>query len=199
MANILKLSDLDQNKSYSYADYLTWRFDEFVEIIKGKIFRMSPAPASDHQYVSGNLHGLFWNMFRKHNCRLFVAPFDVRLPRKSTEFQDEMIYTVLQPDLCIICDPTKIDKRGCLGSPDLVVEILSPYTAKKDLDEKFHAYEEAGVKEYWIVNAESKVVSIYLLKDSQYQLSKHYDDKGSIPLNIFEGFTVEWEEVFERI
>ena len=199
MAEFIKLSQLDQNKSFSYADYLTWQFDEFVEIIKGKIFKMSSVSASGHQYVTGNIHGLFWNKFRKHKCQLFVAPFDVRLPKKKSDIEDDLIYTVLQPDLCIICDTSKIDKRGCLGAPDLVVEILSPYTAKKDLDEKFHAYEEAGVKEYWIVNAESKVVSIYLLNKNNYQLTRHYDENGPIPLNIFEGFTVNWEEVFERI
>ena len=199
MAAIVNISQLDPTKIYSYADYLTWNVDEFVELIKGRIFKMSPAPASKHQYVTGNLHGLLWNMFRKQDCQLFVAPFDVRLPKKESENADELIYTVLQPDICIICDSSKIDTRGCLGAPDFVIEVLSPYSAKRDLDEKFHAYEEAGVKEYWVINADSKVISIYLLEDNKFKLSKHYDQSGLVPLHTFPGFTVGFDEVFERI
>ena len=91
MADILKLSQLDESKTYSYADYLTWQFDEFIEIIKTKILKMSPFPAGNHQYASRNLCGLFWNIFRKHQCRLFIGPFDVRLPKKNSEVQDELI------------------------------------------------------------------------------------------------------------
>ena len=146
----MKLADLDINKVYSYADYFKWKFEERVELIRGYIFKMSPAPNVRHQQLSAEIGGQLWSFLRGKKCQVFTAPFDVRLPRKSTD--DKEIITVVQPDICVICDPSKLDKRGCLGAPDIVVEILSPGNNTKELKNKYEVYEEAGIKEYWVVS-----------------------------------------------
>jgi len=160
----LSFVDLDLNKSYTYADYSLWQFQERVELLKGKLFKMSPAPYAQHQRVSGYLYGTIWNHLKGHNCEVFHAPFDVRLPKQAAESTAENeIVTVVQPDICLVCDPAKIDKRGCLGAPDLVIEILSPGNTKLEVQEKYEVYQEAGVREYWLVNYTDKTVFIYLL------------------------------------
>jgi Uma2 family endonuclease len=120
----------DINAHYTYADYLKWSLDEYVELIRGKIFRMSPAPLSQHQILVHRLDVELGYYLKKKSCQVFPAPFDVRLTTDGM-LGDEQITTVVQPDLCIVCDTSKIDRRGCLGSPDLVIEILSSSTAKE--------------------------------------------------------------------
>lgn len=137
------------------------KFDEHIELIKGKIFKMSPALNTNYQKISLYLILELGNYLRKSGCQLFSAPFDVRLPRKSIENKE--IITVLQPDLCVVCDPSKIDQKGCLGSPDIVVEILSAGNNRKELDNKFHVYEEALVKEYWIIHPDENTFFRYVL------------------------------------
>ena len=153
MAVITRLSQLDPEGTYSYADYLKWQFQERVELFRGKIMKMSPAPSLKHQSVSFNLSGFFFSQFRHENCRLYAAPVDVRLyNRKKSAKASEDVFTVVQPDLCIVCDPVKLeDGQSCNGAPDLVVEILSPGNSKKEKKDKFELYEEAGVREYWLV------------------------------------------------
>ena len=121
---ITDIKQLNLNNFYSYADYLTWRFAERVELIKGKIFKMSPAPSLLHQQVSTALMVQIGRYMTNNPCQVFHAPFDVRLPIKSTS--DEKIDTVLQPDITVVCDESKLDAKGCNGAPDLVVEIISP-------------------------------------------------------------------------
>ena len=159
------ISQLDLTKTYSYADYLLWRFEERLELIKGKIFKMSPAPSRKHQRILGELHLQMGGFFKKHPCQLFFAPFDVRLPIKEVKPNDKRIYNVVQPDLCVICDNDKLDDRGCIGAPDLVVEILSPGNTKKEMTHKFELYEEAGVKEYWLVEPQDEAVFVYYLNN----------------------------------
>ncbi len=145
---ISDINQLDMNGLYTYADYLTWTFKERVELIKGKIFRMSPAPSTIHQIVALNLAVELRVFLKKKKCKAFVAPFDVRLAKNKSS---SSIKTVVQPDVCVVCDHSKLDKRGCLGAPDLVVEILSPANNEVELSYKFDLYESNGVKEYWIV------------------------------------------------
>src|SRR5258708_18587044 len=106
----MQFSDLDLTKTYTYADYLKWTFDERLELIKGKIFTMSPAPNSIHQLVSGAVFNELYNHLKGKPCRVFAAPFDVRLIRRSVDDKD--IITVVQPDICVICDLKKIDDKG---------------------------------------------------------------------------------------
>lgn len=130
MEKITDINQLDLNKVYSYADYLLWKFEERIELIKGRIFRLSPAPSRKYQDISGNIYRKFFTLFNRQPCKLYYAPFDVRFPKETTE--NETIYTVVQPDLCIICDENKLDDRGCIGAPDLIVEILSLEILKKN-------------------------------------------------------------------
>jgi Uma2 family endonuclease len=193
----MKLTDLDINKTYSYADYLKWKFDERIELIKGKIFKMSPAPSTNHQKISLYLTLELGNYLRKSPCQLFSAPFDVRLPRKSIENKE--IITVLQPDLCVVCDPSKIDQKGCLGSPDIVVEILSPGNNKKELDSKFHVYEEALVKEYWIIHPDENTFFRYVLNNENKFIAERLLTSGSfVTTTILPSFKLDLEEMFNQ-
>ncbi len=162
---ITNINQLDLDKTYSYADYLTWKFQERLELIKGKISKMSPAPSTFHQKVSMNLTGILWHTFRNQKCKLFSAPFDVRLLDKKKSTNDTAVFTVVQPDLCVICDENKLDEKGAFGAPDLVIEILSPGNSVKEMKYKFDLYQEAGVLEYWIVNPADKTFLIYILKN----------------------------------
>lgn len=161
----MKLTDLDLNGFYTYADYLTWNFTETLELIKGKVFKISPAPSSYHQVISTKLLFRIEYFLGNKSCQVFHAPFDVRLPVQPNQRKDEEITTVVQPDLSVICDPEKIDNRGCLGPPDWIIEILSPGTAQKDMKDKFDLYEQAGVPEYWIVFPTEKSILVYTLNE----------------------------------
>lgn len=121
--------------NYSYADYLTWQMDEMVEIIKGRLFKMSAAPQRIHQEISGRVFYQLFKYLENQPCGVYAAPFDVRLPYKSNKNED--IRTVVQPDICVICDKGKLDDAGCLGTPDLIVEILSLGNNKKELRYKY--------------------------------------------------------------
>lgn len=176
---IAEYGQLDTSKTYTYLQYLTWKFEERIELIKGRIFKMSPAPSMLHQSVLSELHVLFYNSFKKHNCKVFFAPFDVRLPI----YKRDEINTVVQPDLCVVCDANKLDEKGCKGVPDLMLEVLSPSNTKHDLETKFNLYEEVGVLEYWIVNPAEKYVTVYTLVDGKYVGSKPYMNEKEVVLS----------------
>lgn len=169
MAVITSLSQLDPEGNYSYADYLKWQFQERVELFRGKIMKMSPAPSIKHQSVSINLSGLFFIHFRHEDCRLYAAPVDVRLyNRKKSIKANKDIFTVVQPDLCVVCDSVKLeDGQSCNGAPDLVVEILSPGNTKKEMKDKFALYQEAAVREYWLVHPLDESVQIFVLDEAE--------------------------------
>lgn len=194
---MLQFSDLDLEKSYTYADYLTWKFQERLELIKGKIFKMSPAPRVAHQRVAGNVFRHLANFLHGKKCDVFVAPFDVRLTRKNKN--DEAVTTVLQPDVCVICDPAKIDARGCIGAPDIVVEILSPGNNKKELKNKFEAYEENGVQEYWIIHPHEKTFIRYALNDEgKYENvpARLFTEGDIVTTPVLAGFELNLDDVF---
>ncbi len=196
---IQDISALDFNKLYTYADYLTWHMQERLELIKGRLFKMSPAPLRYHQELSGALFGEFRAYLKKRPCKVFHAPFDVRLPTLQEEENDEQIYTVVQPDIVMVCDRSKLDRRGCLGAPDLIVEILSPSTAAKDVREKFHLYEESGVREYWIVHPEEAILEVFKLDEqNQYHLEKIYTRNDTVSVSIFDDFSIDLNDVFEE-
>ena len=192
---ITDINQLDLNGTYSYADYLLWKFQERVELFKGRILKMSPAPSRKHQEISSSLHGELFSIFKKQKCKLFSAPFDVRIPRESKE--DKEIFTVVQPDLCIICDPKKLDDRGCIGAPDLVIEILSTGNSKKEMKNKFELYEEAGVKEYWIVDPNQESVLICVLEDEKYTIKKPIID-DYVTSHIFPNLKIHTNDIFNQ-
>ncbi len=191
---VTNISQLDKNGSFTYADYLTWRFSEMVELIKGKLYLTSPAPAERHQRIAWALQGLLYVFFKNQPCRAYNAPFDVRLVKSS--MADEQITTVVQPDICVICDLNKIDERGCLGAPDWIIEIISPATIKKDLNEKFNLYEENGVKEYWIVMPDSNAVNQYVLQNNKYEYINTFGHSQKLAPAIFPNLQIELNEVF---
>lgn len=191
---ITNIDQLDVTKIYSYADYFSWKFSERIELIKGKIFKMSPAPSRIHQTVSYKMTLILGNQFQNNPCNLYVAPFDVRFPKK--EISDTKIYDVVQPDLCVICDKSKLDDRGCIGAPDLIIEILSPGNSKKELQDKYELYLENGVKEYWIIHPSEQTVLIYTLIDNEYKPSRLYSGEETIGSSLFPELGVDLREVF---
>ena len=193
---ITNINQLDLNGTYSYADYLLWRFKERVELFKGKIFEMSPAPNRKHQAVAGNLYQTLRFDFADKSCRMYFAPFDVRLVNHEKTTPEKTIFSVVQPDLCIICDQSKLDDKGCLGAPDLVVEVLSPGNSKKELGIKFNLYEENGVLEYWLVNPLDESIIIYTLINGKYQGLKPCIDGEKITSPLFPELDFEIAKIF---
>lgn len=191
---ITDVSQLDKKASYTYADYLTWRFEEMVELIKGKLYILSPAPAERHQRLVTNLTIEIGSHFKGKACRVYVAPFDVRLVKTGVDDGD--VSTVVQPDICVICNAHKIDEKGCAGAPDLIVEILSPASSKKDLNEKFNLYEENGVQEYWVVFPDSNVINQYVLTDGVYEQVATLDRSDTLRSVIFPDLMIDLRQVF---
>lgn len=189
---ITNINQLDLNKTYTFTDYLMWRFKERVELIKGKILKMSPAPAPNHQRISQKINQKLYSFFESTPCELFYAPFDVRLPNKNGE-----VLTVVQPDLCVICDRNKIDDKGCLGAPDLVIEILSPGNSKKEMNLKFSLYEESGVSEYWVVDSSEKFILIYSLENGEYISRKPVADGEMLQSIKFPDLRFSTQDLYE--
>ena len=190
---------LDTSKRYTYADYLTWLDDKRRELIDGFIHLMS-APMRVHARLSFKLSNRLNSLVekRKGNCHIYYAPFDVRIPLNGSN-DDDKIYDVVQPDICVICDLTKLDDKGCIGAPDLIVEVLSPTTPKYDWNYKFNLYEKAGVKEYWIVDPKAKTVSVFLMQtDGSYDNGTVYECHQKAPVFIFEGLEIDLNELFEE-
>ena len=194
---ITKFTDLDRQGTYSYADYLTWRFEQALEVIKGRIFPMA-APSRTHQRLSWKLTVAFDNHFKNHRCEAYAAPFDVRLhDRIKSAKADKDIYTVVQPDLCVICDLDKLDERGCLGAPDLIVEILSPGNSSREMKLKRDLYAESGVREYWVVDPDRQTVTRYNQEtDDQYGRPLIFVSDEAMPSVIFPDFTLVLSELF---
>ncbi|EKB48984.1 Uma2 family endonuclease [Cecembia lonarensis] len=195
--NLVKEPDLSYG-NYTYADYLTWDMEEMVELIKGKVFKKAAAaPKRIHQWLTGNLHTEM-NLFLKgKKCQAYIAPFDVRLPVNSKK--DDKIPTVVQPDICVVCDMDKLDDRGCIGAPDLVVEVLSPGNKQVELQHKYEVYEESGVKEYWLVDPEGQIVLIYTLIRGKYQSTRIMTIGDTAKSSVIEGFELDLEEFFAEI
>jgi Uma2 family endonuclease len=186
---------LDLNRRYTYADYYTWWDNTRRELLHGLIKLMSPAPAPIHQRIILKLSSELYRFVRKRKgkCEVFVAPFDVRLP-KNGEKEDDRIDTVVQPDVCIVCDPAKIDRRGCLGAPDFIAEVQSLSSAKYDTTEKFSLYEASGVREYWVVFPAVGVQVFLLQPDGKYDEGTAYE-AGKVPVHIFDGLEIDVEEI----
>ena len=189
---------LDLQKRYTYADYLTSAFDDIgCELIDGFVHLMA-APLRIHARVSLDIS--FWiGTFlkdKKRKCQIFHAPFDVRLPVNGSK-EDGKIYDVVQPDICVVCDMSKLDYRGCIGAPDLIVEVLSPATTKRDWIKKFNLYQKAGVREYWIVDPKWKTINVFLMQsDGKYDEGTVYECNQKAPVFIFEGLEIDLNDLF---
>jgi Uma2 family endonuclease len=175
---------------YTYADYAAWDDDKRYELIDGKVFMLA-APTREHQAISFELSYQIGSFLRGKPCKAFAAPFDVRL--NAGERDD----TVVQPDIVVVCDHSKLTKAGCTGAPDMVIEILSPSTAGKDRVLKFNKYLQAGIREYWVIEPDSKTVSVHLLKNGEY-VTKAYGGNDEIPSRVLDGCVISLQEVFEE-
>lgn len=197
MAEITSLSQLDMNGTYSYADYLTWKFEEAIELIRGKIVKMA-APSRRHQGISRELNGRFFVHFQTNPCAFYAAPFDVRLyDKRKSEKVNKAIFTVVQPDICIICDESKLDDRGCLGAPDLIIEILSPGNSAKEMRTKKQLYEESQIREYLIFDPERETVHQFFLTESGlYSPPNIYINEDILACAIFPELKINLQEVF---
>jgi Uma2 family endonuclease len=193
----MTFDQLDLNGTYTYADYLKWTFEERLEIIKGKIFPMS-APARIHQRVSGKFFNKIANFLEGKLCEVYSAPFDVRLtPLKRNK--SNKVHTVVQPDLCVICDLDKLDDKGCVGAPDLIIEILSPGNTRKEMREKYDVYEENGVKEYWLVEPQDKCVFVYVLNEvGKYIGLQPVTDEDILISTVFPDLQIDLARVFDN-
>ncbi len=193
--------NLDLNKRYTYADYLTWMDDVRRELFDGFIQLMTPAPSRIHQKISTTLSSIFWIFLRNKSCEVYHAPSDVRLPKGKQAKADKKIFTVLQPDVYVICDLTKMDDRGCLGAPDMIIEIISGKNSKRDVKDKFEIYQEHGVHEYWIVSPNDETVTVFVLDDKRkFKFKGMYAGDDKIPVNIFNGeLKVDLTEVFPPV
>lgn len=198
MNNIISLEQLDlTNGLYTYADYLTWKFEQTVELIKGKVWPMA-APSRRHQDISWQLTLKIGNHFADHKCRAYAAPFDVRLydQRKSNKANKD-VFTVIQPDICIICDLQKLDDKGCLGAPDLVVEILSRGNSSKEMKTKRLLYEENEIREYWVFDPEHELVfQFHLTEAGVYSPAAIYVKEDILACIIFPDLKIDLQEVF---
>lgn len=195
---ITSIDQLDFSKTYSYADYLTWKFKERVELIAGRIFRMSPGPNRRHQKVVGEIFNQLYNHLKGDRCEVYVAPFDVRFVRSTSTPNEEIVNTV-QPDIFVVCDPSKLDEKGCLGAPDLIVEILSPSSVKRDLKQKYDLYQTFGVREYWVIDPYNQIVHINTIgEDGRYHGIRPYSKDYTIHSSTLPGFELDLRTLFEE-
>ncbi len=187
----------EENKRYTFEDFLNWEEDERIEIIDGDVVMMSP-PATVHQQISVELCRQIANYLEGKSCKVFSAPFGVRLFERNDD-KPEDVDTVVEPDIVVLCDKSKLDEHGCKGAPDTVIEILSPSTRRHDKLVKLNLYQRAGVREYWIVDPYTSSVSVYLLgEDGKYTVHEEYGKKDIAKVNSLRGCFIELEKVFSE-
>jgi len=182
----------EPGKHYTYADYYTWNDGKRYELIDGTAYLMEPTPLFGHQDVSMELSLQIGNYLKGKQGKVFAAPFDVRL-----NF-DKGDNTVLQPDIVAFADQSKLFGTGCIGAPDMVIEILSPSTARRDRVKKFSQYLLAGVREYWIVDPDEKTVNAYILENGVY-VGRTYHETDEVPVFVLDGCVIKLSEVFESV
>ena len=184
------------SNEFTYREYLKWPDDERWEIIEGEAYGMSPAPSRMHQEISMKLVNKIYNYLGGKVCKVFAAPFDVRL--SYTQDDDENIKSVVQPDISVICDENKLDDKGAKGAPDFIIEIVSPSSTFLDYVIKLNLYGKYSVKEYWIVNPVKKNVLVYILDENkEYGTPEMYNEGEKIKVSIFQDLTIDLAYIFE--
>jgi len=183
------------NKTYTYADYLKFADDEPVEIIDGRISAMSPAPSRIHQEIITEILVELRNYIKSNNgpCKVYPAPFDVILKKDNEDVRYSK--NIIQPDISVICDKTKLTDNGCSGSPDMIVEVVSPGNPRNDYIKKLSLYEEFKVKEYWIVNPMEKNILVYILTHDGYGAPKVYTFNDKIKVNIYDDLEIDFKSL----
>ncbi|MCI9457088.1 MAG: Uma2 family endonuclease [Oscillospiraceae bacterium] len=186
-----------KKEHYTFADILAWEGNERVEIINGEIFLMA-SPFRVHQEISGELFRQLANFLEGKKCRVYAAPFAVRLFEKDGD-NPEDVDTMVEPDITVVCDKDKLDKHGCKGAPDMVIEILSPSTRRHDRLVKLGLYQQAGVREYWIVDPENKSVQVFLQDGSSFlKIHEDYGREDIAKVNVLDGCFIELSKVFSE-
>lgn len=185
------------NQRYTYEDYLNWDTEDRYELIYGVPY-LQEAPSTEHQRILANLAFELMTYFRasKSQCEVFLAPFDVRLIKNVQYYDDSKIDCVVQPDISVVCDKNKLDKRGCVGSPHLVVEILSDSTASKDYIQKLNLYQFNEIKEYWIVSPKNKDMQIFKLNHGTYGEPDNFKREDIMKSSLFEGLEINLSNIF---
>jgi Uma2 family endonuclease len=181
-----------EERFFTYADYKEWELDEGerFELIYGEAYAMA-APNTQHQEILGALFNQFYNYLQGKPCKVYPAPFDVRLFYEEDESDD----TVVQPDITVICDEKKRGYEGCRGAPDLVIEILSPSNTAIEMERKLKLYQDAGVREYWIIGPENKGVTVYRFQAGAIP-TYLYKSADTVPVAIFPDLNITLEQVF---
>ena len=188
---------LAAHRLYCYRDYLAWDSDHRYELIDGVRAAMAPAPGLEHQELAGRIYTQLVLKLDGHPCRPFIAPMDVRLPKP--EQTDDDSDTVVQPDVLVICDRSKLDSRGVRGAPDFVVEVLSPATAARDQIVKRKLYERAGVREYWHVHPTDRLLTIYPLATSAYAAPEVLELRAETSIAALPGVSIDWEPILRAL
>ena len=180
---------LEAAHKYTYTDYASWDTEDRYELIDGVPYMMAPGPTRLHQTVVGRLFNQLFNYLNGKPCEVFVSPFDVRL--NANKYDN----TVVQPDIVVVCDKSKLDDKGCKGVPDMVIEVLSQSSMRRDKVLKFKKYQQTGVREYWIVDPDSKTISAHVLENGRYTTSE-YGKTGMVPVHVLLGCSINAQEVF---
>ena len=184
-----------KEERYTYADALTWDESERIELIYGEPVMMSP-PSRRHQKAVGELFAQIHAYLRDKTCQVYPAPFGVRLFEQEGDQPCE-VDTLVEPDITVVCDPDKLDVVGCKGAPDFIIEVLSPSTQRHDRHIKFEIYQQAGVREYWIVDPEACIVQVHTLEEGKYHSPVAYNAKSVVPVGIFEDCKIDLSSVFD--
>ena len=192
------LNEPDYAGSYTAADFIQWTFRGFYELIRGKVYKMS-APLTKHQEVVGDAYLALRSHFKGTDCRVFVSPYAVFLVNPGDEEPYLKTKNVLEPDLCVVCDPCKIRRRGCVGAPDLVVEVLSPSTSHRDLNDKLALYEEYGVPELWIIHPLEETIIAHILKEGSYEPQRILGRTQSLQSHLFPELVINLSDIFSGI
>lgn len=185
---------LPKEKFYTLADALTWDEQDRIELIQGSPVMMAP-PSRAHQKISMALATQLSSYLAGKKCEVYAAPFAVRLFEEKDD-RPENVDTLVEPDISVICDPSKLDDIGCKGAPDLIMEILSPSTNRHDKLTKFNLYQQAGVREYWIVDPASKSVQIFVLEDGRYAAKDFGSAEETVRVNVLENCDIDLTQVF---
>ena len=188
------MNETAKKERYTFADLLTWPEQPRYELIAGELVRMA-SPQLEHQQISVRIASILYHYLRGKPCQVISAPFDVRLFETDGDLP-ENVDTVVQPDILVVCDKNKLDRRGCKGAPDMVVEILSPSNAKHDLWTKYRLYEKARIREYWVVDPETQMLAVYLLRNDTFNSPMFYTKTAKVKVEVLEDCRIDLGEVF---
>jgi len=194
---IHQVEEPDPAGTYTASDYLNWTFEGLVELIRGKIYKMSPTPNLKHQRIAGLLYEQLCPVFKGHPCGLWIAPTDVYLVHPGEDYKKT--HNIVEPDLFVVCDKSKLRSFGCVGAPDFIIEILSPSTSKKDIRFKRELYEEYGVKEYWMIQVTDRLVIVNRLEDGKYVTQRPYTVGNILSPQQFPELRIDLEKLFKGV